>query len=118
MSYYNITLSQTPYFQVTKMAPVVFIEQSKDAGLTVAEENGRRMLTVVTDIGDFVKEEVQVRPVNDKLVIHARRDVKQDGDTGFREFNKEYRLPESVDPFTVEAVIREGQLIVRAPLTC
>merc|ERR1739842_176398 len=52
-----------------------------------------------------------------KLIVHAEHEEKAAGRTLHKEFNKEYDLPESVDPATIQAYIGDdNKLTIEAPI--
>lgn len=83
----------------------------------VTEADGSRKLRLQVDIGEFTPEEIVVKTMDKKLIVHAAHEEKRQGRTMSREFNKEYELPESVDPMTVNAYLGDdGKLVIEAPL--
>nr|UQK61684.1 small heat shock protein [Arenicola marina] len=75
----------------------------------ILEEDGVRTLRITAHLIGYKDGDISVRPAEAKLLL-----VNKDNDV-IETFN----LPESVDPFTVEANISEdGMLTVMAPLTC
>ncbi|CAI9730151.1 Hypothetical predicted protein [Octopus vulgaris] len=83
----------------------------------ITEPDGSRKLQLQVDIGEFKPEEVVVKTMDRKLVVSARHEEKREGRTMHKEFNKEYELPESVDPMSVNAFLAEdGKLTIEAPL--
>ena len=51
-----------------------------------------------------------------RLYIHARHEERQGGRTAFREFQKEYDLPNSSDTDHVKARLQAGVLYIHVPL--
>ena len=88
------------------------------SGPVVTERDGSRKLRMLVEVGnDFKPEDITVKTIDKKLVVHARHEEKSAGRTMFREFNKEFDLPEIVDPLTVNAFLSDdGKLTVEAPL--
>jgi HSP20 family molecular chaperone IbpA len=59
---------------------------------------------------------LSVKTVDRKLVVHARHEEKTPGRTSCREFNREFDLPDNIDPSTVTASLGEdGCLVIEAP---
>ncbi|XP_013416258.1 uncharacterized protein LOC106177885 [Lingula anatina] len=66
---------------------------------------------------DYPPENIKVKTINRKVVVNAEREENISGGTEKRVFNKEFELPENVDPFSVNAhVTKDGKLIIEAPL--
>ncbi|KAL4225001.1 Hsp20/alpha crystallin [Mactra antiquata] len=83
----------------------------------ITEPDGTRKLRLTVDAGDFRPEEVVVKTMEKKLVVHAEHVEKTAGKTLHKEFNKEYELPDSVDQTAITAYIGdEGKLIIEAPI--
>ncbi|CAH1786246.1 unnamed protein product [Owenia fusiformis] len=88
-------------------------------GPVYVDADGIRKLRIVVDVGkDFNPEDVTVKTVDTKLLVSASKEEKSANRTMQRTFNKEYDMPESVDPFTINAFLDDdGKLTVEAPLT-
>ena len=83
----------------------------------ITEPDGTKKLRLTVDAGEFKPEELIVKTMERKLVVHAEHVEKSAGKTLHKEFNKEYELPESVDQTGISAYIGdEGKLIIEAPL--
>ncbi|GFS17958.1 major egg antigen [Elysia marginata] len=83
----------------------------------ITEADGSRKLRLQVDIGEFRPEDVVVKTMDRKLIVHAEHEEKTSGRTLHKEFNKEYDLPESVDPATIQAYISDDRnLTIEAPL--
>lgn len=83
----------------------------------ITEPDGTRKLRLTVDTGEFRPEEVVVKTMEKKLVVHAEHVEKTAGKTLHKEFNKEYELPDSVDQTAITAYIGdEGKLIIEAPI--
>uniref|UniRef100_A0A0B7ATA4 SHSP domain-containing protein n=1 Tax=Arion vulgaris TaxID=1028688 RepID=A0A0B7ATA4_9EUPU len=83
----------------------------------ITEADGSRKLRLEVDIGEFKPEDVVVKTMDRKLIVHAEHEEKTSGRTLHKEFNKEYDLPESVDPATIQAYITDDKkLTIEAPL--
>ncbi|XP_052218132.1 major egg antigen-like isoform X2 [Dreissena polymorpha] len=83
----------------------------------ITEPDGTRKLRLTVDAGEFRPEELVVKTMDKKLVVHAEHVEKSAGKTLHKEFNKEYELPDSVDQSAITAYIGdEGKLIIEAPI--
>lgn len=83
----------------------------------ITEPDGTRKLRLTVDAGEFKPEEVIVKTMEKKLIVHAEHVEKSAGKTLHKEFNKEYELPDSVDQSAITAYIGdEGKLIIEAPI--
>lgn len=88
------------------------------SGRCVTETDGTQIFRIVVDIGsEFEPSDLAVKTVDRKLIVHARREEKAPGRTSCREFNREFDLPDAVDPLTVAAAMSsEGKLVIEAPI--
>ncbi|KAK6191337.1 hypothetical protein SNE40_003055 [Patella caerulea] len=83
----------------------------------ITDADGTRKLRLQVDVGEFSPDEIVVKTMERKLIVHAEHEEKTQGRTLHKEFNKEYDLPESVDPNTITAYIGDDKnLTIEAPL--
>ncbi|CAE1283433.1 unnamed protein product [Acanthosepion pharaonis] len=73
----------------------------------ITEPDGARKLHLQVDIGEYKPEEIVVKTMDRKLIVTARHEEKMEGRTIHKEFNKEFELPETVDPMSVNAFLSE-----------
>lgn len=86
-------------------------------GTTVRTVDGQRRMHLEVAIGkDYDAGEINVRAENRKVYISARHEEKSTNQCSFREFSKEFEIPDSVDPSLVTAKLQDGVLVVEAPL--
>ena len=84
-----------------------FLHRQDSVGPQIIERDGVRMLQLITQLEGFRYSDLLVRPQEDKILVMDSSE----------KVLKSYPLPESVDPYTVEADISdEGVLTVLAPL--
>lgn len=115
-----------PMQQVLPIQQSIQLAASPDRNLQLAtpvknpiitEPDGTRKLRLTVDAGEFRPEELIVKTMEKKLVVHAEHVEKSAGKTLHKEFNKEYELPDSVDQTAITAYIGdEGKLIIEAPI--
>ncbi|KAK3104046.1 hypothetical protein FSP39_023977 [Pinctada imbricata] len=71
---------------------------------------------VEIDIEDFNPEDLNIKTVDKKLVITARKEERVGSRTSSKELNREFTLPDTVDPMQVKAFFSDsGKLLVEAP---
>lgn len=71
---------------------------------------------VEVDIEDFSPEELSVKTIDKKLVITASRMERIGSRTSTKELNREFHLPDTVDPMAVKAFFSDaGKMIIEAP---
>lgn len=69
------------------------------------------------NVSHFKPEEVNVKTVDNTIVIHGKHEEKSD-EHGFimREFTRRYMLPEGTEPETVTSTLTaDGMLVIEAP---
>lgn len=72
---------------------------------------------VEIDIEDFNPEDLNVKTVDKKLVISARKEERIGSRTSTKELNREFSLPDTVDPMSIKAFFSDsGKLLVEAPI--
>lgn len=59
---------------------------------------------------DYQPEEIQIRTLNNRVYVSARHEEKQANKSTFREFSKEYDIPEHIDPKSISARLEYGIL--------
>ncbi|XP_048779568.1 uncharacterized protein LOC125682963 isoform X1 [Ostrea edulis] len=71
---------------------------------------------VEIDIEDFNPEDLNVKTLDKKLVISARKEERIGSRTSTKELNREFTLPDTVDPMSIKAFFSDsGKLLVEAP---
>ena len=90
------------------MAPQTTPAASADPMLVIKEKNGAKFLQVDVPLAGFRFDDVTVRPDGCRLLVLAKS-----GDVV-----RTVCLPESVDPYTIEAEMTDGILSIEAPMMC
>ena len=68
-------------------------------------------------MSQYTPEEIMVKTVDNKLLVHAKHEQQLEGKTVFREYNREFLLPAGTDPETIRSSLsKDGILTVEAPL--
>jgi HSP20 family molecular chaperone IbpA len=58
-----------------------------------------------------------VKTVDNKLLVHAKHEEKGEGKSVYREYNREFLLPQGTDPESIKSSLsKDGILTVEAPL--
>lgn len=88
-------------------------------GPITKEEDGSKLFKISVDIGkEFLPEDLNIKTVDKKLIVHARHEEKGPGRSSCREFSREFDLPENVDPNLVTASMTDdGRLLLEAPIS-
>merc|ERR1719422_2111289 len=85
----------------------------------ITEDGGAGMkeLKLRFDVSQYTPEEIMVKTVDNKLLVHAKHEENTDGNSVFREYNREFLLPSGTDPESIKSSLsKDGILTVEAPL--
>jgi len=80
-------------------------------------QNTDKDFHVNLDVSHFSPEEISIKTVDNRVIIHGKHQEKQD-EHGFieRQFKRTYVLPNDVDPNTVKSSLSaDGVLSIKAP---
>lgn len=89
------------------------------SGATLTEQDGSKSYKITVDVGpEFNPQDLTVKTIDRKLTVHARHEVKTPGRTSYKEFSREFDLPDNVNPDLVTAAMTDdGKLLIEAPVT-
>lgn len=83
----------------------------------IKESSDGKLLKLKFDLTDYVPEEICVKTIDNKLQVYAKHEEKSDSRSVFREYNREFLLPEGTDPDLIKSSLsKDGVLTVEAPL--
>ncbi|KAH3889481.1 alpha-crystallin A chain-like [Dreissena polymorpha] len=82
----------------------------------VMDRTGNKKLALRFDCSQFKPEEIAVKTMDGRLCVHAKHTEESPGRKVYREFTREYTLPEKVDPLLLSSTLsRDGVLQIEAP---
>jgi len=82
-----------------------------------AANMGQKELKLRFDVSQYTPEEIMVKTVDNKLLVHAKHEENTEGNSVFREYNREFLLPSGTDPESIKSSLsKDGILTVEAPL--
>ncbi|ESP04168.1 hypothetical protein LOTGIDRAFT_69964, partial [Lottia gigantea] len=82
----------------------------------VTDLDGNKKLSIRFDVSQFKPEEISVRTMDNKLMIQAKHTEESPGRKVYREFSKQYILPNKIDPVKLESILsQDGVLSIQAP---
>jgi len=91
--------------------------QGLDSPLIQKSEEGQKELKLRFDVSQYQPEEIMVKTVDNKLLVHAKHEEKGEGKAVYREYNREFLLPAGTDPEVIKSSLsKDGILTVEAPL--
>jgi len=69
------------------------------------------------DVSQYAPEEIVLKTVDNKLLVHAKHEEKSETKSVYREYNREFLLPPGVNPELIRSSLsKDGVLTVEAPL--
>jgi len=69
------------------------------------------------DVSQYAPEEIVVKTVDNKLLVHAKHEEKSESKSVYREYNREFLLPKGTNPELIKSSLsKDGVLTVEAPL--
>ncbi|CAB3400382.1 unnamed protein product [Caenorhabditis bovis] len=83
----------------------------------IKDESDGKTLRLRFDVAQYKPEEVTVKTIDNRLLVHARHEEKTPQRTVFREYNQEFMLPRGTNPEQISSTLStDGILTVEAPL--
>uniref|UniRef100_A0A0K8TNF3 Putative heat shock protein n=1 Tax=Tabanus bromius TaxID=304241 RepID=A0A0K8TNF3_TABBR len=83
----------------------------------IQEDGDSKVLKLRFDVSQYAPEEIVVKTVDNKLLVHAKHEEKSDTKSVYREYNREFLLPKGVNPEQIRSSLsKDGVLTVDAPL--
>nr|XP_029711705.1 heat shock protein beta-1 isoform X1 [Aedes albopictus] len=81
------------------------------------EDGDNKVLKLRFDVSQYAPEEIVVKTVDNKLLVHAKHEEKSDTKSVYREYNREFLLPKGCNPEMIKSSLsKDGVLTVDAPL--
>ncbi|KAJ9584185.1 hypothetical protein L9F63_021482, partial [Diploptera punctata] len=89
---------------------------SSDGGVQ-KDEGENKKLKLRFDVSQYQPEEIVVKTVDNKLLVHAKHEEKSESKSVYREYNREFMLPKGTNPESIKSSLsKDGVLTVEAPL--
>ena len=83
----------------------------------ITDRDGTRKLKLTFDVRQFRPEEISVKTMDQHLVVQAKHKEDSDNSKVYREYNRQFLLPPSVNPETMKSILSpEGVLSIEAPV--
>uniref|UniRef100_A0A6B2E964 Putative heat shock protein beta-1-like isoform x1 n=1 Tax=Phlebotomus kandelakii TaxID=1109342 RepID=A0A6B2E964_9DIPT len=83
----------------------------------IQEDGDNKVLKLRFDVSQYTPEEIVVKTIDNKLLVHAKHEEKSDTKSVYREYNREFLLPKGVAPESIRSSLsKDGVLTVDAPL--
>lgn len=82
----------------------------------VMDHQGNKWLSLRFDCKQFKPEEISVKTVDNRLMVQAKHTEESPGRKVYREFSRQYILPEKIDPLTLNSSLAaDGVLSIEGP---
>ncbi|KAJ9575290.1 hypothetical protein L9F63_025758, partial [Diploptera punctata] len=83
----------------------------------IQDEGENKKLKLRFDVSQYQPEEIVVKTVDNKLLVHAKHEEKSESKSVYREYNREFMLPKGTNPESIKSSLsKDGVLTVEAPL--
>ncbi|CAH1374110.1 hypothetical protein MTP99_015488 [Tenebrio molitor] len=83
----------------------------------IQEDGNNKCLKLRFDVSQYAPEEIVVKTVDNKLLVHAKHEEKTESKSVYREYNREFLLPKGTNPEQIKSSLsKDGVLTVEAPL--
>jgi len=83
----------------------------------IQEDGANKCLKLRFDVSQYSPEEIIVKTVDNKLLVHAKHEEKSESKSVYREYNREFLLPKGTNPESIKSSLsKDGVLTVEAPL--
>lgn len=83
----------------------------------IQEDGNSKCLKLRFDVSQYAPEEIVVKTVDNKLLVHAKHEEKSESKSVYREYNREFLLPKGTNPEVIKSSLsKDGILTVEAPL--
>lgn len=82
----------------------------------ITDPTGKKKLSLRFDCSQFKPEEISVKTMDKRLCVHAKHVEESPGRKVYREFTRDYTLPQAVDPLCLTSTLsKDGVLQIEAP---
>lgn len=103
--------------EMPPMKPMTMADDWRMENPITTDKDGSRKVKLQFDVRQFKPEEITVRTQDNQLTVHARHEENGPNGRVFREYNRQFLLPESVHLETLSSILSpEGVLSVTAPM--
>merc|ERR1712071_417753 len=83
----------------------------------IQEDGEEKKFKLRFDVSQYTPEEIVVKTVDSKLLVHAKHEEKTDTKSVYREYNREFLLPKGTNPEMIRSSLsKDGVLTIEAPL--
>ncbi|XP_052899963.1 heat shock protein beta-1 isoform X3 [Anopheles moucheti] len=113
----NFTSSSTTSNAATSMKLPQSQSGSDICSPLIQDDGDGKVLKLRFDVSQYAPEEIVVKTVDNKLLVHAEHVEKSDTKSVYREYNREFMLPKGCLPENIKSSLsKDGVLTVDAPI--
>ena len=77
--------------------------QGLKSPLIKEDKEGSKELKLRFDVSEYAPEEIMVKTVDNKLLVHAKHEENGGGKSVYREYNREFLLPHGTNPELIKS---------------
>lgn len=77
--------------------------QGLKSPLIKEDDEGSKELKLRFDVSEYAPEEIMVKTVDNKLLVHAKHEENGGGKSVYREYNREFLLPQGTNPELIKS---------------
>ncbi|XP_076060671.1 uncharacterized protein LOC143036802 isoform X1 [Oratosquilla oratoria] len=83
----------------------------------IQQDGDCKQLKLRFDVSQYKPDEIVVKTVDNKLLVHAKHEEKSESRSVYREYNREFLLPKGTNSELIKSSLsKDGVLTVEAPL--
>uniref|UniRef100_A0A1W7RB70 Alpha-crystallin B chain n=1 Tax=Hadrurus spadix TaxID=141984 RepID=A0A1W7RB70_9SCOR len=83
----------------------------------IQEGTSGKILKLRFDVSEYQPEEIMVKTVDNRLQVQAKHEEKTESSSVYREYNREFLLPQGTDPEQIKSALsKDGVLTIEAPI--
>ncbi|XP_052899960.1 heat shock protein beta-1 isoform X1 [Anopheles moucheti] len=116
-NFFETTSSSTTSNAATSMKLPQSQSGSDICSPLIQDDGDGKVLKLRFDVSQYAPEEIVVKTVDNKLLVHAEHVEKSDTKSVYREYNREFMLPKGCLPENIKSSLsKDGVLTVDAPI--
>jgi len=97
--------------------PTSWMPQAGLASPLIQDGSAGKELKLRFDVSQYAPEEIVVKTVDNRLQVSAKHEEKTENKSVYREYNREFLLPRTLDPSMITSNLsKDGILTIQAPL--
>ena len=82
----------------------------------IQEDGEEKKLKLRFDVAQYTPEEIVVKTVDNKLLVHAKHEEKSETKSVYREYNREFLLPKGTNPELIRSSLSKVSFLTHLPV--